>query len=92
MVGQDADLARWLRKHCTAPVLLAANKAERRGASGGSGVEGALSDASRLGFGDPVAISAESGLSPSCCCTRTSCFPSPYVIAKWVTKLWRVSG
>lgn len=37
VVGQDADLAQWLRKSCTAPVLLAANKAERRGASGGSG-------------------------------------------------------
>ena len=65
MVGQDADLARWLRKHCTAPVLLAANKAERRGASGVSGVEAALADATSLGFGDPVAISAESGLSSS---------------------------
>ena len=61
VTAQDADLARWLRKHCTAPVLLAANKAERRGISGASGVEAALTDATRLGFGDPVAISAESG-------------------------------
>ncbi len=37
VLGQDADLAQWLRKNCTAPVLLAANKAERRGASGASG-------------------------------------------------------
>ena len=73
MVGQDADLARWLRKHCTAPILLAANKAERRGVSGGSGVEAALTDATRLGFGDPVAISAESGQSSSCCCLYASC-------------------
>lgn len=73
MVGQDADLARWLRKHCSAPVLLAANKAERRGVSGVSGVEAALTDATRLGFGDPIAISAESGQSTSCYCTCISC-------------------
>lgn len=64
MVAQDVDLARWLRKHSTAPVLLAANKAERRGVSGASGVEAALTDATRLGFGDPVAISAQSGQLP----------------------------
>ena len=72
MVGQDADLARWLRKHCTAPILLAANKAERRGVSGVSGVEAALTDATHLGFGDPVAISAESGQSSSCYCICTT--------------------
>jgi len=38
VLGQDADLAKWLRKNCSTPVLLAANKAERRGASGTSGM------------------------------------------------------
>ena len=38
VLGQDADLAKWLRKNCSTPVLLAANKAERRGASGSSGM------------------------------------------------------
>ncbi|DBA81670.1 TPA: hypothetical protein ACH3X1_007420 [Trebouxia sp. C0004] len=61
VLGQDADLAKWLRKNCAIPVLLAANKAERRGASGSSGVEAALTDATRLGFGDPIAISAKTG-------------------------------
>ncbi|KAA6417474.1 MAG: GTPase Der-like, partial [Trebouxia sp. A1-2] len=55
VLGQDADLAKWLRKTCSTRVLLAANKAERRG------VEAALTDATRLGFGEPIAISAETG-------------------------------
>jgi predicted GTPase len=38
VLGQDADLAKWLRKNCSTPVVLAANKAERRGASGSSGM------------------------------------------------------
>ena len=38
VLGQDADLAKWLRKHCSAPVLLAANKAERRSPSGAAGL------------------------------------------------------
>ena len=83
MVGQDADLARWLRKHCIAPVLLAANKAERRGASGLSGVQTALTDATRLGFGDPVAISAESGQCSSCCCVCTGCTVGVGVSVIW---------
>jgi len=31
----------------------------------GAGVEAALADATRLGFGDPVAISAETGDNPA---------------------------
>ena len=37
VLGQDEYLAKWLRKHCRAPILLLANKAERRAASGASG-------------------------------------------------------
>ncbi|EIE20905.1 small GTP-binding protein [Coccomyxa subellipsoidea C-169] len=61
LVPEDEALVAWLRKCLTAPVLLAANKAERRGRSGVSGVSDALSEATRLGLGEPVAISAETG-------------------------------
>jgi GTP-binding protein len=50
----DRHFARWLRRHGR-PVLLVANKAEGRLA----GL--AVSDTYELGFGDPVAISAEHG-------------------------------
>lgn len=50
----DAEIARWLRTGDT-PVVVVANKAESR-----AGEAGVL-DAYRLGFGDPVAISAEHG-------------------------------
>jgi GTPase len=50
----DEEIGRWLRAEST-PVIVVANKAEAR-----SGETGAL-EAYRLGFGDPVAISAEHG-------------------------------
>lgn len=50
----DEEIARWLRGSTT-PIVLAANKAEGR-----AGDEGAL-EALRLGFGDPVMLSAEHG-------------------------------
>ena len=50
----DEEIGRWLRVETT-PVIVVANKAE-----GNSGEAGIL-DAFRLGFGDPVAISAEHG-------------------------------
>ena len=50
----DAEIGRWLRAEST-PVIVVANKAEGR-----SGEAGQL-DAYRLGFGDPLAISAEHG-------------------------------
>jgi GTPase len=50
----DSEIARWLRTGNT-PVVVVANKAESR-----AGEAGVL-DAYRLGFGDPVAISAEHG-------------------------------
>jgi GTP-binding protein len=50
----DEEIARWLRA-ADAPVVLAANKAEGR--SGDAG----LYDAYSLGFGEPVALSAEHG-------------------------------
>ena len=51
---QDAHFARILRR-ASAPVVLVANKSEGKG-----GVAGAA-EAYRLGFGEPVAISAEHG-------------------------------
>ena len=50
----DEEIGRWLRVETT-PVIVVANKAEGR-----AGESGTL-DAFRLGFGDPVAISAEHG-------------------------------
>ncbi|GAA3905097.1 ribosome biogenesis GTPase Der [Sphingomonas limnosediminicola] len=50
----DQEIARWLRAEST-PVVVIANKAEGR-----TGQEGAL-EAYSLGFGDPIAISAEHG-------------------------------
>ncbi len=50
----DSEIARWLRVEDT-PVILVANKTEGRAAEAG------LYEAFRLGFGEPVAISAEHG-------------------------------
>jgi GTPase len=50
----DEEIARWLRTETT-PVVIVANKAEGR-----AGQEGAY-EAYSLGFGDPIAISAEHG-------------------------------
>jgi GTP-binding protein len=50
----DAEIGRWLRAETT-PVVVVANKAE-----GNAGESGIL-DAYRLGFGEPVAVSAEHG-------------------------------
>ena len=54
LVPLDEEIARWLRGSRT-PVVLVANKAEGR--AGESGILESLS----LGFGDPVALSAEHG-------------------------------
>jgi len=54
IVPLDEEIARWLRASTT-PVVLLANKAEGR--SGDSG----LYESFALGFGDPVAFSAEHG-------------------------------
>ena len=50
----DEEIGRWLRAEST-PVIVVANKAE-----GGAGESGTL-DAYRLGFGEPIALSAEHG-------------------------------
>ena len=50
----DEEIARWLRSGAT-PVIVAANKAEGRGGEAGR------IEAYALGFGDPLAISAEHG-------------------------------
>ena len=54
LVPLDEEIARWLRGSTT-PVILVANKAE--GKAGESGILESLA----LGFGDPVALSAEHG-------------------------------
>ena len=50
----DEEIARWLRGQ-NVPVIVVANKAEGRAGDGG------LFEAFSLGFGDPVALSAEHG-------------------------------
>src|SRR5215213_7639767 len=50
----DEEIARWLRSETT-PVVIAANKAEGRAGEAG------ILEAWSLGFGEPVAISAEHG-------------------------------
>ncbi len=54
LVPLDEEIARWLRGSKT-PVVLVANKAE------GSSGDGGFYEAFSLGFGDPVALSAEHG-------------------------------
>ena len=54
IVPLDEEIARWLRGADT-PVVLLANKAEGRAGEGG------VFEAMALGFGDPVAFSAEHG-------------------------------
>lgn len=55
IVPLDEDIGRWLRGAKT-PVIVLANKCEGRSAS-----EGGLMEAYSLGFGDPIAFSAEHG-------------------------------
>lgn len=50
----DEEIARWLRSETT-PVILAANKAEGRAGESG------ILEAYALGFGEPIAMSAEHG-------------------------------
>ena len=50
----DEEIGRWLRSETT-PVILAANKAEGRAGEAG------IMEAYALGFGDPIAMSAEHG-------------------------------
>ncbi|HEX8445786.1 MAG TPA: ribosome biogenesis GTPase Der [Sphingomonas sp.] len=54
IVPQDEEIARWLRSEDT-PVILMANKAE------GKAAEGGVLEAYALGFGQPLAFSAEHG-------------------------------
>ena len=61
MLPTDSELATWLRGSAPKRLVLAANKCERRGNDGSSGVEDMLAEATRLGLGEPVAISAETG-------------------------------
>lgn len=58
----DADVGKWLRKlapHVQVKVLL--NKAEGMHADANGALEAAMGEAHSLGFGAPVAVSAESG-------------------------------
>jgi GTPase len=54
LTSLDEEIGRWLRSEST-PVIVAANKAEGRGAEAGR------LEAYKLGLGDPIALSAEHG-------------------------------
>ncbi|CAN6485028.1 unnamed protein product [Victoria cruziana] len=59
----DMDVGKWLRKHAPSgtPIILAMNKSELLDDGSGS-LAAAAGEAHALGFGDPVPISAETGL------------------------------
>lgn len=64
VLPHDKLLAKWLREanyNAGSRVLLVANKCERRKMDGESGVGWVLAEATSLGCGYPVAISAETG-------------------------------
>ncbi|KAK9787732.1 hypothetical protein WJX73_000298 [Symbiochloris irregularis] len=63
VIPADQEITRWLRAKTedTCALLLVANKAERRRKDATAGVEDALIQATTLGLGPPVAISAETG-------------------------------
>lgn len=58
----DLDVGKWLRKHAPGiKIIMVMNKAESLDDGFGS-VISAASEARTLGFGDPIALSAETGL------------------------------
>ncbi|EXB36880.1 GTPase Der [Morus notabilis] len=58
----DMEVGKWLRKHAPGiKLVVALNKAESL-FDGRESLEAAAAEAYRLGFGDPIAISAETGL------------------------------
>lgn len=60
--SMDLQVGKWLRKHAPGiKIVLVMNKSESLDESDGS-LAAAAGEAYRLGFGDPVAISAETGL------------------------------
>ncbi|VFQ98512.1 unnamed protein product [Cuscuta campestris] len=57
----DIDVGKWLRKHASEiKIIVVMNKAEALAESDGS-LAAAAGEAYRLGFGDPIAVSAETG-------------------------------
>lgn len=60
--SMDLQVGKWLRKHASGiKIVLVMNKSESLDESDGS-LAAVAGEAYRLGFGDPVAISAETGL------------------------------
>ena len=58
----DLDVGKWLRKHAPGiKIIMVMNKAESLDDGFGS-VAAAAGEARTLGFGDPIALSAETGL------------------------------
>lgn len=65
LLPADSDLARWLRqsvnKETASKIIVVANKCERRGNRSELDATSVVHEAPRLGFGEAVAISAETG-------------------------------
>lgn len=62
LVPGDAEAAAWLRRALPRErVVLVLNKAESRAGGGEGWVEAVSAEAARLGLGEPVAVSAETG-------------------------------
>lgn len=60
--SMDLQVGKWLRRHAPGiKIVLVMNKSESLDESDGS-LAAAAGEAYRLGFGDPIAISAETGL------------------------------
>ncbi|KAG6652354.1 hypothetical protein I3843_05G000600 [Carya illinoinensis] len=58
----DVEVGKWLRRHASGiKLIVAMNKCESL-FNGSSSLKAAADEAYRLGFGDPIAISAETGL------------------------------
>lgn len=58
----DLEVGKWLRRHASGiKPIVAMNKCETL-FDGSSSLKAAADEAYRLGFGDPIAISAETGL------------------------------
>lgn len=58
----DLEVGKWLRKHAPGIKLVVALNKSESFFDGSSSLVSAAAEAYRLGFGDPIAISAETGL------------------------------
>ncbi|XP_073045523.1 uncharacterized protein [Primulina eburnea] len=76
----DLDVGKWLRKHASGlKIIVVMNKAELLDEITGS-LASAAGEAYRLGFGDPIALSAETGLGMAELCSALRPLLEDYVL------------